>query len=378
MQNIKTYLLEKLRVTKSSINELTFEQLRKAMIDCIARNGGSERFIVSLNSSDLEKNPIYTKLDDIKAPIKAILYIDDNYNHKGGWIRLLLSKYTIEISDNQDLHKFLSDESIERLIDYVETYDESVVEKLKVTKSSFSKMTLKEFAEERKSLNLPQNRHKLTSDYDNKDKDIFITWVEKMLVEDGVIDEIPFGGFMKHILRFDGDILVDNIVDGEVDPPVSTELYLTWGEAYMRIVTYYIKNAIFTEPGLVMEKLKVSKNAYEDITYETFMEEFHKMKRPTIHFEPYLNLIDGDYPTFKAYPGMSVAYNKCVGKKFKSMYLVTNIKSQIELHLAFKRSINGTTGIIITNTDDLYKILGGEQVFTLYNLIKDLVDAQRI
>lgn len=132
----------------------------------------------------------------------------------------------------------------------MKTLKQHIFEKLKVSKSSFSKMTLKEFAEERKSLNSPENNYKLTSKYD--DKDIFIIWVEKMLVEDGVIDEIPFGGFMKHILRFDGDILIDNIVDDEVDPPVSTEMYLTWGEAYMRIVTYYIKNNIFTEPGIIL------------------------------------------------------------------------------------------------------------------------------
>lgn len=374
MQNIKTYILEKLRVSKSRPTELTFEQLRKAMIDCIARNGGSERFIVSLMSSKFEKNPIYTKLESNTIPIRAILFIDDNYNQNGGWIKLLLNKYTVEITDNQELHKILTDESIERLIDYIETYDEPVVEKLKVNKSAFSKMTLKEFAEERKSLNSPENNYKLTSKYD--DKDIFINWVEKMLVEDGVVDEIPFGGFMKHILRFDGDILFDNIVDDEVDPMVSTELYLTWGEAYMRIVTYYIKNDIFTEPGIIMEKLKVSKNSCEDITYEKFVDEFQNMKNPTIYFENHLDLIGGDYPTFKSYPGMNVAYNKCVGKKFKSMYLVTNIKSQIELHFDFKRTINGTTGIIISNTNELYNILGDEQVLTLYTLIKDLVDAQ--
>ena len=183
---------------------------------------------------------------------------------------------------------------------------------------------------------------------------------------------------MKHILRFDGDILFDNIVDDEVDPPVSTELYLTWGEAYMRIVTYYIKNDIFTEPGIIMEKLKVSKNSYEDITYEKFIDEFQNMKNPTIYFENHLDLIGGDYPTFKSYPGMNVAYKKCVGKKFKSMFLVRNIKSQIELHFVFKRTINGTTGIIVSNTDDLYKFLGDDQVLTLYNLIKEIVDAQWI
>ena len=119
--------------------------------------------------------------------------------------------------------------------------------------------------------------------------------------------------------------------------------------------------------------MKVSKDTYEDITFEKFIDEFQKMKNPTIHFEPYLNLIGGDYPTFRAYPGMSVAYNKCVGKKFKNMYLLTNIKGEIELHLNFKRSINSTIGIIITSTDDLYKYLGDDQVVTLYNLIKELL-----
>ena len=246
MKTLKQHIFEKLKVNTSVIKELTFEQLRKALVDCISRNGGSDKFVVSLLSSKFEKNPIYTKLDSNTAPIKAIVYIDDNYNQRGGWIKLLLSKYNIEISDNQELHKFLSNESIERLIDYIETYDESIVEKLKVSKSSVYAMTLKEFAKERKSLRRKENSFKLNSQYDMKD--MFINWVEKMLVEDGVIDEIPFGGFMKHILRFDGDILIDNIVDDEVDPPVSTEMYLTWGEAYMRIVTYYIKNEIFTEP----------------------------------------------------------------------------------------------------------------------------------
>ena len=56
-----------------------------------------------------------------------------------------------------------------------------------------------------------------------------------------------------HILYFDGDILRDNIEHDEVDPVVSTELDLTWGEAYMNIVTYYITNDIFTTPGVVIQ-----------------------------------------------------------------------------------------------------------------------------
>ena len=250
----------------------------------------------------------------------------------------------------------------------MKTFKQHILEKLKITKSSGYKMTLKEFAKERKSLDDPKNNVKLTSDY----KMTFIKWVEKMLVEDDVVDEIPIRG---HILYFDGDILWDNIRHDEIDPPVSTELYLTWGEAYMRIVTYYIKNNIFKNSWLVTEKLKVSKTPYEDITYEKFIGEFQKMDNPDIHFGSYLDLIGGDYPTFKPYPGMSVVYSKYAGKKFKSMTLERNNKNQIELHLNF-RFANDTTGIAVTNTKELYNCLGTEQVYTLYDLIKELVDSQ--
>lgn len=120
-----------------------------------------------------------------------------------------------------------------------------IFEKLRVTKSSGYKMTLKEFAKERQSLNYPKNYVKLTSNY----KIVFINWVEKMLVEDDVVDAIPIRG---HILYFDGDILRDNIGHNEVDPVVSTELDLTWGEAYMRIVTYYVKNNLFENCNILL------------------------------------------------------------------------------------------------------------------------------
>ena len=250
----------------------------------------------------------------------------------------------------------------------MKTFKQHILEKLRVTKSSY-KMTLKEFAKERKSANKSENNYRLTSDI--YIKEVFIPWVEETLIEDGVIDAIPIRG---HILYFDGDILWDNMMVDEIDPLVSTNLHLTWGEAYMRIVTYYIKNNIFKTPLLVTEKLKVSKNPYEDITFEKFIEEFQKMNNPTIYFERYLDLIDNDYPSFKSYPGMSAEYNNCVGKKFKYMYLVRNTNGQIELQLGFKRSVDGITGIAVTNTDELYNYLGAEQVYTLYDLIKELVE----
>ena len=250
----------------------------------------------------------------------------------------------------------------------MKTFKQHILEKLKINKSSY-KITLKEFAKERQSSNDLKNYVKLTSDY----KMVFINWVEETLVEDDVVDEIPIRG---HILYFDGDILWDNIRHDEIDPPVSTELYLTWGEAYMRIVTYYIKNNIFKNSWLVTEKLKVTKTPYEDITYEKFIDEFQNMDNPDIHFGSYLDLIGGDYPTFKPYHGMSVVYSKYAGKKFKSMTLERNNKNQIELHLNFRYANNGTTGFIIANTEELYNCLGAEQVYTLYNLIKELVEDQ--
>ena len=252
----------------------------------------------------------------------------------------------------------------------MKTFKQHILEKLRVTKSSY-KMTLKEFAKERKSANKSENNYRLTSDI--YIKEVFIPWVEETLIEDGVIDAIPIRG---HILYFDGDILWDNMMVDEIDPLVSTNLHLTWGEAYMRIVTYYIKNNIFKNYWLVTEKLKVSKTPYEDITFEKFIDEFQKMNNPTIYFERYLDLIDNDYPSFKSYPGMSTEYNNLVGKKFKYMYLVRNTNGQIELQLGFKRSVDGTTGIAITNTDELYNYLGAEQVYTLYDLIKELVEDQ--
>ena len=62
----------------------------------------------------------------------------------------------------------------------MKTFKQHILEKLKITKSSGYKMTLKEFAKERQSLNDPINYVMLTSDY----KMTFIKWAEKMLVEE--------------------------------------------------------------------------------------------------------------------------------------------------------------------------------------------------
>lgn len=125
---------------------------------------------------------------------------------------------------------------------------------------------------------------------------------------------------------------------------------------------------------LILEK----QNSRNTITYKKFINEFQNLSSHTIYFEDHLGLIGGDYPTFNAYPGMSADYDKCVGKKFKSMTLERNSKNQMELHLNFKRSVGSITDIVITNTDDLYNCLGDEQVSILYDLIEGMVDAKWI
>ena len=125
---------------------------------------------------------------------------------------------------------------------------------------------------------------------------------------------------------------------------------------------------------LILEK----QNSRDTITYKKFINEFQNLSSHTIYFEDHLGLIGGDYPTFKSYPGMSADYDKCVGKKFKSMTLERNSKNQMELHLNFKRSVGSITDIVITNTDDLYNCLGDEQVSVLYDLIEGMVYAKWI
>lgn len=148
----------------------------------------------------------------------------------------------------------------------------------------------------------------------------------------------------------------------------------------MRIIN--IERTLFIMRKLeefVNEKLKVSKDTViDEITYETFMEEFQKMKNPAINFSDYNENFNGDYPKFQSWDGMNNAYRKLVGKKLKNMYIVTNIAGRKELHADFTRRVNSTNGIIIETTKDLYNFLGEEQVLEIYNIIKERISMQNI
>ncbi len=169
----------------------------------------------------------------------------------------------------------------------------------------------------------------------------------------------------------------------------ATDLYNVFGEEQALILCNIVKKRIeadeqdkqFYESNRksINEKLRISKNTVADeLTYEKFMEEFQRMKNPSIHFEYYVDSFNGDYPKFQSWDGMNIAYRTCVGKKLKTMHIVTNIAGRKELHVEFTRRINGTTGIIIENTNDLYNFLGEEQVFEIYNIIKNRIADQNI
>ena len=129
----------------------------------------------------------------------------------------------------------------------------------------------------------------------------------------------------------------------------------------------------------INEKLKISKDAIiNEITYESFMEEFQKLKNPAINFADYIEVFNGDYPKFQSWDGMNNAYTCLVGKKLKNMYIVTNIAGRKELHADFTRIVKSTKGIIIETTKDLYNFLGEEQVFEIYNIIKERIATQNI
>ena len=135
----------------------------------------------------------------------------------------------------------------------------------------------------------------------------------------------------------------------------------------MRIIN--IERTLFIMKKLeefVNEKLKISTN---EITYEMFMEEFQRLNNPDIYFGNHFEMFDDDYPKFQSWYGMNKAYTKCVGKKIKRIY-IRNTAASKELHVDFLRQVNGTYGIIIETTDDLYNFLGKEQVLAIYNIIK--------
>ena len=265
MKKINDFINEKLKVTKNSASDTTkipvainnadkvylnklYKIIQKKVLDEKIDEDGDLSSLVNFYKEYTKNDKKYQTKEMIWTYLFVVLGYDYMFDDSDDERRE--NGYLSELYDDADP----IEEFVYRAAEWANNYSnwytmrnlkDIILEKLKVTKSSGYKVSLKEFAKERQSLNYPKNYVKLTSNY----KMVFINWVEKILLEDDVVDAIPIRG---HILYFDGDILRDNIGHNEVDPVVSTELDLTWGEAYMRIVTYYVKNNIFHNCNILL------------------------------------------------------------------------------------------------------------------------------
>jgi hypothetical protein len=117
-------------------------------------------------------------------------------------------------------------------------FKQYIYEKLKVSVKSPIKFD--EFCKTRKSLSDPKNDIKLR--YSNRDE--FIEFIEFHLLEDRVIDEIPYSDIpgSKHLFRFDSADFYDNIIDTRVGLITADIFPPKFGEDYCRVVKFMIEN----------------------------------------------------------------------------------------------------------------------------------------
>lgn len=117
-------------------------------------------------------------------------------------------------------------------------FKQYINEKLKVSTKGLIKYD--EFCKTRKSLSDPEND--VILQYSNRDE--FIDFIEFHLIEDGVIDEIPFKDILgsKRLFRFDGADFYDNIIDTRVGL-ITTDIFPPlFGNGYCRTVKFMIEN----------------------------------------------------------------------------------------------------------------------------------------
>jgi hypothetical protein len=117
-------------------------------------------------------------------------------------------------------------------------FKQYINEKLKVSTKGLIKFD--DFCKTRKSLSDPKNDIKLR--YSNRDE--FIDFIEFHLLEDGVIDEMPFKDIpgSKRLFRFDGNDFYDNIIDTRVGLITADIFPPKFGDGYCRTVKFMIEN----------------------------------------------------------------------------------------------------------------------------------------
>ena len=117
-------------------------------------------------------------------------------------------------------------------------FKQYISEKLKI--SAKDPIKFDEFCKTRKSLKDEENDVRLR--YSNRDE--FIDFIEFHLIEDEVIDEIPFKDIpgSKRLFRFDDNDFYDNIIDTRVGLITADIFPPTFGEGYCRTVQFMIEN----------------------------------------------------------------------------------------------------------------------------------------
>ncbi len=117
-------------------------------------------------------------------------------------------------------------------------FKQYISEKLKV--SIKEPIKYDDFCKTRKSLSDPENDVRLQ--FSNRGK--FIDFIEFHLLEDGVINEIPFKDIpgSNRLFRFDGNDFYDNIIDTRVGLITTDVFPPKFGEGYCRTVKFMIEN----------------------------------------------------------------------------------------------------------------------------------------
>lgn len=117
-------------------------------------------------------------------------------------------------------------------------FKEYITEKLKI--SIKEPIKFDEFCKTRKSLSDPKNGVRLQ--YSNRDE--FIEFIEFHLLEDRVINEIPYKDIpgSKHLFRFDDNDFYDNIIDTRVGLITTDVFPPKFGDGYCRTVKFMIEN----------------------------------------------------------------------------------------------------------------------------------------
>ena len=122
----------------------------------------------------------------------------------------------------------------------------------------------------------------------------------------------------------------------------------------------------------ILEKLKVSKKVFTDITIESLIAALKDYKERNHLYAVYIDLKDifEKYPTVLQYHGTYTDKN-IIGKTIRALgYATVNHTVEKLVFVYFDRSVSDSIGSIrIGNTEDLYDIFGEDALTKIYNYI---------